>query len=162
MFLCRNSWYTDLSPWSWDNVSSFSMKNLFFVEVIYVSTLGINCTQDPIEIRKNYADSCVIFKATNLTLILILDHQSIDHLALILSSWSVLWDLFLDAWSSWSCSSMNSSNHQPISSPVLGWNQSVQTPSCLFVWTTCSSEEIYQLSLLASKHYILKRMNLNK
>ena len=91
----------------------------------------------------------------------------IINLQITLMHWSwvldlVLWDHSLDVWSSWSCASINSSSHQLISLPVLGWKQSVKTPTCLFgcpVWTTCSSEEIYQLSLLASKHYILKRMN---
>jgi len=49
------------------------MKNLFFVEVIYVSILGRNCTQGPKQ-NKDKTLTLVI-KAKHLTLIFVLDFE---------------------------------------------------------------------------------------
>jgi len=160
VFLCRNSWYTDLSPWSWDNVSRFSMKNLFFVEVIYVSKLGINCTQDPIY---NWSKTPGLLWILQGRKFRIDPHPWLsDHLALFLRSWScslrslswclVYLSLFFNDLSQTSADLFTCS-----------WMKSVSTSIIKPVWMSCSNNMLkwrnYQLGLLSSKHYILKRMN---
>jgi len=110
VFLCRNSWYTDLSPWSWDHVSSFFHEKPFLCGCDLIRHSWQNCTHKILLEYKRITQTLVFssrqcVKRWSSSLIL----QSSDHLGvadlefLILFfnklapaiSWSL--HLFLDA-----------------------------------------------------------------
>ena len=158
MFLCRNNWYTDLSPWSWDNVPSFSIKT-FSLWVWFNSTYLAKLYSRTYKNKwRKYADSCDFFKAISHTLILILVYAILDHLG----PWSWCNCSLRSPWCSWSWSSISAINNQS-DLFTCSWIQTVSINNIMLVCRACLDNMLkwrnYQLDLLSSKHHILKRMN---